>query len=234
MTLHTQDFLGTALPYPNVVHWPGGPAQLFMQRFPARFSLGADDIAQLLPDEKLRLTRSARQSKAHLGLAARLQLRRMLSDILACAPSDIILTNNPDGRPQLHPDHGIAALSLDFSISYTPQGFAICIAKDRRVGVDMQRFNTRQEDNFETLFGGYQQRRHSTTLRPQELWTRMEAYGKMQGEGLAHGLHRLYRIALKPQTADIGCHFIDFRYGSGISLSLCLSGAAAGPVCILS
>lgn len=234
MTLHSQDFLGTVLPLPSVVHWSGGLAQLSIRRFPAQFTLSATDLAKLLPDEKLRLARSTRKNKTQLGLAARLQLRQMLANLLVCAPSDIVLTNSPDGRPQLHSDHGAAALSLDFSISYTPQGFAICIANDRRVGVDLQRFNPRQESNFEALFGGYRQRRHATTFMPQEIWTRMEAYGKMQGEGLAHGMHRLYRIALRPQIADIGCHFIDFRFGSGISLSICLSGAAAGPVCFLS
>ncbi len=233
MTLHSQDFLGTVLPLPSIVHWSGGLAQLFIRRFPAQFRLSEADLALLLPEEKLRLARSARKNKTELGLAARLHLRQMLSVVLDCAPSDIVLTNSPDGRPQLHSDHGAAALSLDFSISYTPQGLAICIANNRRVGVDLQRFNPRQEGNFETLFGSYRQRRHSTTLLPQEIWTRMEAYGKMQGEGLAHGMHRLYRIALQPQTADIGCHFIDFRFGLGISLSICLSGAAAGPVCFL-
>lgn len=215
------------------IRWPGGVAQLCMRRFGPGYRLSEAELAALVPSEMARLKASHRPAKTHRGLAARLRLRRMLAAVLDCPAEEVRLHAGADGRPMLHPAHGTAAASLDFSISYVPQGFAVCLAQGRRVGVDLQGFTARQEANFETLFGGYWARRAVTRLEPHEIWARMEAYGKMQGEGLAHGLQKLYRIAIEPERGAIACQFRDFRFGQGIALSLCLSGPPAGPVCVI-
>lgn len=215
------------------IRWPGGVAQLCMRRFGPGYRLSEAEHAALTPDETARLRVSNRPAKTHRGLAARIRLRRMLGTVLGCQPEDVRLLSGADGKPVLHPAHGSAVRELDFSISYVPQGFAVCLAMGRRVGVDMQGFTLRQEANFEAIFGGYWTRRGSTGLEPHEIWARMEAYGKMQGDGLAHGLHKLYRIAIAPERDGVECQFRDFRFGRGIALSLCLSGPSTGPVCLV-
>ena len=215
-----------------------GHARLAMRRFIGPFRLSAQERAALTPEEQARLAAATRPDKVHRALAARLQLRRMLGQDLGCAPQDVRFVSTPDGKPLLHPVHGAAArrpdVLLDFSASYTSEGYAVCVTRGVRVGVDLQGFTARQKQNFETLFGGSDQRRVQTTLAPHEIWTRMEAFGKLQGMGLAYGLQRLYRVAVDPRTADLPCRFTDIRFAQGVALSLCMTGSARIPVSIVS
>lgn len=232
MTFSTHDFTGQAV-FPAVsLKWAGGPAVLHMERFPSSYRFPEANLAVLAPRERQRLDRAVRPDKAHRALAARYRLRMMLAEVLNEAPEEIALVTDAEGRAGLDSRYGIARDELDFSVSYEPQGLAVCLAHRHRVGVDIQRFSHRQKDSFDKLFGGLRARKRETCLEIQEIWTRMEAYGKMQGEGLGHGLHRLYQIAIHPEKADIACNFFDFRFGLGTSIALCLSGRVKGPVCI--
>lgn len=238
MTEMTQQFFGAPVStlvqsIPAANSHLRGHTQLAMQRFSNQFRLSPADLAVLTPDELARLAQAKRPEKTHRALAVRLQLRRMLSPELNCAPPDVRFVSSADGKLLLHPLHGLAVTQLDFSLTYTTEGYAVCIATGSQVGIDLQGFSPRQERNFETLFGGSYARRQLTTLAPHEIWTRMEAYGKMKGVGLAYGLHRLYRIAVDPQTSDVPCHFTDIRFGRGLALSLCTTGLSRRPVSIV-
>lgn len=227
MTYTPISFVGEPVFKATRLLWAGGPVRLHMQRFPGNFHFPDDQLAILAPREQDRLVSAVRPEKAHRAMRTRLQLRLMLADVLGERPGEIELVTDDEGRPGLHPRYGIARDSLDFSVSYEPQGFAVCLAHGHRVGVDIQRFSFRQKRNFDRLFGGPYTRKSITRLEVQELWTRMEAYGKMQGEGLGHGMQRLYRIAIDPARAEIPCRFYDLRFGLGTSVAVCLSGAPA-------
>ncbi|MBO9463659.1 hypothetical protein J7443_00310 [Tropicibacter sp. R15_0] len=212
------------------LNWPGGPAQLHMQRLLSNYRLPSHMLDQLTKRDRQRLERSPRPDKTHRALAARVELRQMLGAVLNMPGPEIELVNDSEGRPGLHPRYGVPREALDFSISYGAFGFAVCITAGRRVGLDIERFSPKQADSFDKLFGSRQARRAKTHFIPQELWTRMEAYGKMQGEGLGYGMQKLFKIAMDPGAAPIPCHFLDFRMGVGVSASVCLSGPEAGPL----
>lgn len=241
MTKMIQKFVGGPIdliaPVNPAAQGSAGHARLAMRRFLGPLRLSAQETAALTSEERARLAAATRPDKVNRALSARLQLRRMLALDLGCAAGDVRFVSTPDGKLLLHPMHGMDALHpaerLDFSVSYTTEGYAVCVARGVRVGVDLQGFTPRQEKNFETPFGGYHVRRWHTNLAPHEIWTRMEAFGKMQGTGLAYGMHRLYRIAVDPLGAETPCHFTDIRFGRGVALSLCLTGRARMPVSIV-
>jgi len=233
MTLHNHTYAKAHSVSPASCHWAGGSATIYTRRFFSNFRLPQIDMEVLHPGEKKRLEGNLHREKIHRSMAARAQLRRMLGQILRCDPRDVLLQSDAEGRPMLHPQYGAISRMLDFSVSYVPEGFAIGVTHQRRIGIDLQGFKPRQEASFERLFGSGFARRKVTTLEAHEVWTRMEAYGKMQGQGLGHGMHRLYRIALEPEIADINCHFLDFRFAHRVAMSICLTGEYQGPVCFL-
>lgn len=232
MTLINTSFVGVEVPMPQPIHWKGGPARLYMQRLLNNYRLPEAELANLTSQEQNRLLRSPRADKTHRALAARVQLRKMLGEVLECAPLEVELQTDAEGRPGLHPRYMIPAQKIDFSVSYAPQGFVVAVSQGHRIGADIQKFNQKQKDSFGHIFGGFLARRHQTKMEPQALWTRMEAYGKMQGEGLGYGMQKLYQIALHPERANIPCQFYDIRFGVGTSLCLCLSGSSEVPICL--
>ena len=147
----------------------------------------------------------------------------MLGLTLGCSPKSIVLVKNLDGKEFLHKSHGVKPNQLDFSVSYGPKGFAICLIEKFRIGVDLQRFNHRQYQNFVYLFDIEPGTLQNTLMEVQKLWTRMEAYGKMCGKGLDFGLQRLFQIASNPHQAPIPCQFIDCLLDTHTSLCLCIS-----------
>lgn len=232
MNAFNQNFAPESLPSP-VLTWAGGLGQLKVVPIKSDFRLPVEDVCFLTTAERKRLLASPRPEKTQRSLAARVASRKMLGQVLQLEPEEIEFTVDAEGRPGLSPIYGLEAKSLDFSTSYGPQAYCVCLAKDRRVGIDIQRFTPKQRANFDHLFGSHISRREVTRLEPQQIWTRMEAYGKMEGRGLGYGMQALYKIALNPCLAPIECHFLDFRLGAGTSLCVCLSGATAGPLCLV-
>lgn len=227
----TKEFVGEPLELgPGVGDQPELITQtrLAIRRFRGNFRMTPAEIDALLPDEHARLDASSRRDKTQRALLARLQLRYMLAQELNCAPQDVRFITTSDGKRLLHSQHDAKSAppgaQIDFSVTYGAEGYAVCVARGVRVGLDLQSFTPRQHYNFEQLFGGYTERRWRTSLSPVEIWTRMEAFGKMQGLGLAFGLRRLYEVAIKPENADCPCRFMDIRLGQGVSLTLCSSG----------
>ncbi len=223
----------TPLPAQPKLNWPGGPAQLYMQRLNGTYRLPSHLMDQLTKRDRQRLERSPRPDKTHRALAARVHVRQMLGSVLGIHGQDVELVSDAEGRPGLHRRYGISRDRLDFSISYGPYGYAACMAAGHHVGLDIERFTPKQEDSFDKLFGSRQARRAQTHFSPQVLGTRMEDYGKMQGEGLGYGMKKLFKIALDPARAPISSHFLDFRMGQGVSAAVCLSGSACGPLSLL-
>ena len=213
--------------------WPGGLGQLNVTPIRSNFRLPVENVCYLTAAERKRLLVSPRPEKTQRSLAARVATRKMLGQVLALDPASIEFVTGAEGRSRLSPIYGIGSKSFDFSVSYGPQAYCVCLTKDRRVGVDIQRFTSKQRANFDYLFGSYFSRCEVTRLEPQQIWTRMEAYGKMEGKGLGYGMQALYKIALDPRSAPIECHFLDYRSGAGTSLSVCLSGPASGPLCLV-
>jgi phosphopantetheinyl transferase len=190
MNLIATPVVGTKIVPQHKLHWRGGPAQLHLQRLRGNYQLPSHLMDQLTKRDRQRLDRSPRPDKTHRALAARVRLRQMLGQVMGLAGMEVELVSDAEGRPGLHPRYGISRTQLDFSISYGVYGFAACVAVGRHVGLDIERFTPKQADSFDKLFVSRQARRAQTHLDPQEIWTRMESYGKMQGEGLGYGMHQ--------------------------------------------
>jgi len=218
---------------PHRLDWPGGLGQLCSIPTGSGFRLSAQEVGLLSAAERNRLLKNIRPEKTQRSLAARAKLRKMLGQILCLSPEQVAFVTDAEGRPGLDPRYNIGTDQLDFSVSYGPQGYCVGIARGRAIGVDLQRFSHKQKQSFDHLFGNNFARRNQTRLEPQQIWTRMEAYGKMQGQGLGYGMHALYKIAIDARTAPIPCHFLDYRLGAGTSLSVCISGPPAGPLCVM-
>ena len=197
--------------------------QLHIQELPQGYRLPQHDLEHLSRQERRRLEHSARADKSHRSMAAYVALRHMLSRVLACPADEIDLVLTQKGRPALHPRHGLAREELDFSISHCSCGFAVCLALRHYVGLDIETFSPRQTQSFNKLFAGRQGPGGHTRLTALELWTRMEAYGKMQGEGLGYGLTRLFRIANDPACAPIPCRFFGVYVDQHVTASICVT-----------
>ena len=126
------------------LNWPGGPAQLHMQRLLSNFRLRLHMLDQLTKRDRQRLDCSPWPDKTHRALAARIELRQMLGQVVNTPGPEIELVNDSKRWPGLHPRYEIPRDALDCSISYGAFGFATCIAAGRRVGLDIERFSPTQ------------------------------------------------------------------------------------------
>lgn len=198
-------------------------AQLYVKKLNADYRLPHASLTHLSAEERGRLKQHPNPSKAHRSMAAWVKLRHILAEIIDCPPADVLFMRDKNGRPSLHPHHGIPRKQLDFSLGHCSYGFAVFLAFQYDVGVDIQQFSPRQNQCFNQIFGEAHIDEAKKQQAPQTLWTRMEAFGKMQGEGLGYGMKRLYNIAKNPSTAPIPCHFLNLYAEQNTSISICLS-----------
>jgi 4'-phosphopantetheinyl transferase len=135
--------------------------------------------------ERLRLP----EHRAHF-IAAHGQLREVLGSCLATPPEQIEFRSAPGGKPVLD---GACAGRLKFSMSHSGGVALYAVAKDRRVGVDIERI--RPGMCFMEIAWRFYSPREYAELEslPDEqrgraffqLWTRKEACAKASGRGLS-------------------------------------------------
>jgi 4'-phosphopantetheinyl transferase len=180
---------------------PGNPEQAPIElASPARgvsawwAQLGAseDEVARLAtwlaPEEHARAARYGRPELAHRYIVGRALLRWVLGGTLGIAPSAVPIQRDARGRPHLDGDFGI-----DFNISHTEGVALIGIAREGRIGVDIEHSARRvRADGLArklltpaeraTLAPFGEAERRARFLR---YWTCKEAMSKATGDGLS-------------------------------------------------
>ncbi len=153
---------------------------------------------RLLPrDEQQRALRYRLPEQRHRFIAARTALRRLLGELLACAPERILFGYGAAGRPEiLWP-----ATDLTFNISHSRSSTLIGVARGTPIGVDLE-WPDEQIDPLAVgrrVFSAEELRRlKSCNAREQKrvffkLWTAKEAVLKMLGAG----------FSLEPRRVDL-------------------------------
>jgi len=114
-------------------------------------------------------------------------LRDILSRYLNCPPGQLIFSTNDYGRPYLK------SYELEFNLSHSGDFALLAITRDRKVGVDLERF--RPEMEFESIARRFFSPNEVSELLALPLeqreaaffncWTRKEAYIKAHGLGLS-------------------------------------------------
>jgi 4'-phosphopantetheinyl transferase len=217
-----------------------------------RRSLALDDdhaeLAGILaPDERLRAARFVFERDAVRYIVGRATLRQILGAYLAVAPEQIAFSYGPQGKPAL----AWPPEPLTFNVSHSADVALYAVARDRRVGVDVEL--ARHVDDLDGLaaqvFAVAELAELSSLVADQRLraffdgWTRKEAFVKAVGDGLAHPLHT-FVVSLDPATParliSVGdtsgptcgwsLHALDV--GTGYSAALVVEGDIHPPTCL--
>lgn len=120
--------------------------------------------------------------------AGRGQLREVLARYLGVEPSAVAFEYGPEGKPRLAGEG-----TLRFNLSHSEDQALLAVARDREVGVDIEKI--RPELECEAMASRFFSPAEATALkslpvsvRPQAffaIWTRKEAFIKAKGGGLA-------------------------------------------------
>jgi 4'-phosphopantetheinyl transferase len=176
----------------------------------ASLDLGAeavDRLGRLLSaDEQARAARFRFRRDAMRFVVSRAVLRMILGEHLGVHPCLVSFTYGPRGKP------GLAApfdrSGLQFNASHSASLGVYAITEERRVGVDIERFQPLPdlEAIAERTFSPRERqalRRLPPAQRHQgffNCWTRKEAYLKAIGDGLWHPLDR-FTVSLAPHVS---------------------------------
>lgn len=145
-------------------------------------------------DERERASHFRSRHHAELFLSAHGALRLILARYLARDPRALTFTSGASGKPALEGE------SLEFNLSHSGELALIAVARNRRVGVDVETLRALPE--LLAIAARVCSPRELATLdamEPRErdfafltMWTRKEALAKMTGEGvraLARDVH---------------------------------------------
>jgi len=126
-------------------------------------------------------------------MAAHVVLRKVLSRYCTQRPQELDIQKTSAGKPFLTHDHAVR-----FNLTHSHGRALIAIAKDREVGIDLEkvrpevdivslanRFLSSQDQAF--IGGGDSKRRHERFL---QVWVAREAVFKGEGKGMTFPLHR--------------------------------------------
>lgn len=177
----------------------------------ASLRLGAAAIAALrdtlAPDERARADRFHFRRHREEFTAARGLLRAILARYLALAPERVRFDYRAHGKPALAQDLD-AGSGLRFNLSHAGGVALYAIARDREIGVDVERIrpDAATLDIAERFFAPAEVaalRRVPDVHRAEAFfncWTRKEAYVKAMGTGLSHSL-RDFAVSVGPEAA---------------------------------
>ena len=200
---------GVALPV-----WPDPPESLALEPgwvhvFSFRLELAGERLEalrrSLSADEQARAARYLREPDGRHFIAARGQLREILSAYTGIPPAGLRFTYTPQGKPALAEDAPRLAGELRFNLSHSAGLGLLAVAAGREVGVDLE-WSGREVDDaaISTRFFAPGE---IATLRalPEpdrrqgffNAWTRKEAYLKATGLGLALPLDS-FSVSLVP------------------------------------
>lgn len=163
------------LPKPRTT---GGPAEL---------------EAYLGAEEKTRADRLRFQEHRQQFVKSHAMLRTLIAGYSGMKPSEVSFIYGSHGKPGLSGN-----MPLTFNLSHAGEVVVCAFARDRQIGVDVERvranfnveeigerfFSAAERDTLRRLPAG---EKHDGFFR---FWTRKEAYIKARGEGLSHPLHQ--------------------------------------------
>jgi 4'-phosphopantetheinyl transferase len=171
--------------------------------------------AALNPEEIAQSARFFFAKDRRRYLATRSMVRHVLSRYIPLAPAEWCFRANAHGRPAIANAHELAH-GLDFNISHTDHLIAIGVARNRRIGLDIE-FVARDAPFEVTENFAPEERAMLASLddagraaRFWELWTLKESYIKARGIGLSLPLDQFrfsfdspgIRLHLDPAVAD--------------------------------
>ncbi|WP_068089092.1 4'-phosphopantetheinyl transferase family protein [Polycladidibacter stylochi] len=160
--------------------------------------------------------------RGRCSLASRVLLKCIIAEVIDCETKHFRLHKMESGKLWCQNMLNKKRINLDLSTTTTEKSVAIAVGFGCKVGIDTQHMNPKQRQAYATIFGKHT----DNTLSEIAIWTRMEAYGKMNGTGLWQGLRKLNELAKTPDLADEPCQFIDFHENSGEALTLSICGDA--------
>jgi 4'-phosphopantetheinyl transferase len=143
-------------------------------------------------------------------VAARTALRSILAGYLCAAPASVVFTTGPWGKPML--DATIHDTALRFNLSHSHELALVVVARDRDVGIDVERM--RVLPDLEGIVARFFSAAERATLdrlpRDRRLhaffrfWTVKEAYLKACGDGLNRALdHVDVELGADQQRASV-------------------------------
>jgi 4'-phosphopantetheinyl transferase len=164
-----------------------------------RLDQAAVDRRWLAPDEQLRADRFRDDCDRQSFVVARSGMRRILGRYLDCDPGTIEFRYGAHGKP------GLADRAIEFNLSHSGDWALLAVARDRPVGVDIERIKPVSElekltvrfllaAEHERIVGLAEADRQLAFFRT---WTCKEAYLKATGEGL--GQLKSLEVAAPPQ-----------------------------------
>lgn len=167
-----------------------------------------DSLDLLSEDERSRAGRLVLEHHRRRFVAAHAALRRILAGYTARAARTLEFARGPHGKPALAMAGAGSPPSLEFNLSHSGDLGLVAVARERPVGVDLERWK-REMDHLAlaTRFFSPAERASLRALvdRGDELvygffaaWTRKEAYLKARGEGVMRGLHH-FDVTLAPE-----------------------------------
>ncbi|MGK7902811.1 MAG: 4'-phosphopantetheinyl transferase superfamily protein [Hormoscilla sp.] len=186
--------------------WQPAPASLQISSdvvhvWRANLNLHQQQIQQLLPtlseDEQQRAARFYFQRDRLHFIAARGILRTILGNYLTIAPSQLIFSYSPRGKPALDARHNSNFGKLKFNLSHS-HGLALyAIALDREIGIDLEYIREIEAEQLAKRFFSDREYASIISVEPQQrqtaffhYWTCKEAYLKATGDGLV-GLEKI-------------------------------------------
>lgn len=165
----------------------------------------AADWAVLSPEEDGRARRFFAERHQRRYVVAHANLRRILSAYAGMAPNELAFRTGQYGKPELV--GAPSATLVEFNLSHSGDLALVAVARDRPVGVDVERWNDRVEHiELATRFFSPVERDALQRLAPSHAdvvegffsaWSRKEAYLKASGHGIARGLDH-FDVSLTP------------------------------------
>lgn len=146
-------------------------------------------LAELLSDdEQQRAARFRFEIHRRRYVAARGQLRRILSAYTGVAPEAVAFTYGPKGKPSV--------AGIEFNLSHSADLGAVALTRATPVGIDVEMMRpTRDLDGLARVSFSPREQQQLRALSGEEkleaffrCWTRKEAYVKATGDGLSAAL----------------------------------------------
>jgi 4'-phosphopantetheinyl transferase len=204
-----------------------------------------DDLAMLDADERARHARFVATRHRHQFAVARVMLRCVLGRLTGVAPQDVVLVRDASGKPRLADARG-----LQFNLSHCEGMVALAVARDRRVGLDIEDA-VRPQPGFELVVDDHLAPAERAWVRAVagdarlarfvELWTLKEAYVKAIGLGLAKRLAECvfdcpdepgalaFRDAAPGVQPPTDWEFSQWSLSGGLRMALALEAQARRP-----
>jgi 4'-phosphopantetheinyl transferase len=166
-----------------------------------------DSWELLSDDERRRADRLVQEHHRRRFVAAHASLRRILAGYTASHARGLAFDRGPHGKPTLAFGDGRSQPGLEFNLSHSADLALVAVARERPVGVDLERWKHEMDHlALATRFFSPAERASLHTLagRGDDLvhgffaaWTRKEAYLKARGEGVMRGLHH-FDVSVTP------------------------------------